>query len=106
MGNKLNNIMSLIKCSECGKEISDHAVTCLSCGNPIHGQPTNVVEDKKPVDVELTSKRWKKKFLWGIAFFIGGWIMLFKVTPLGILLMFIGVVIVIIATIGRWWTNG
>lgn len=28
--------MALIKCSECGKEISDKAKTCVSCGNPIN----------------------------------------------------------------------
>ena len=27
--------MSLIKCSECGKEVSDKAKTCPNCGNPI-----------------------------------------------------------------------
>ena len=27
--------MALIKCSECGKEISDKAKMCVNCGNPI-----------------------------------------------------------------------
>lgn len=27
--------MALIKCSECGKQISDKAKTCPNCGNPI-----------------------------------------------------------------------
>ena len=27
--------MALVKCSECGKEISDKAFTCPNCGNPI-----------------------------------------------------------------------
>lgn len=27
--------MAMIKCSECGKEISDKAFTCPNCGNPI-----------------------------------------------------------------------
>lgn len=27
--------MALIKCSECGKEISDKAEICVNCGNPI-----------------------------------------------------------------------
>ena len=30
--------MSLIKCSECGKEVSDKAVSCPNCGNPINPQ--------------------------------------------------------------------
>ena len=27
--------MALIKCNECGKEISDKAEICVNCGNPI-----------------------------------------------------------------------
>jgi rRNA maturation endonuclease Nob1 len=27
--------MALIKCTECGKEISDKAKTCPSCGAPV-----------------------------------------------------------------------
>lgn len=27
--------MALIKCSECGKEISDKAKVCMNCGCPI-----------------------------------------------------------------------
>ena len=27
--------MALIKCPECGKEISDKAVACVNCGYPI-----------------------------------------------------------------------
>ena len=30
--------MALIKCSECGKEISDKATSCIHCGNPIKRQ--------------------------------------------------------------------
>lgn len=32
-------VMALIKCSECGKEISDKATTCPHCGNPINSVP-------------------------------------------------------------------
>ena len=27
--------MALIKCSECGRDVSDRAVSCPACGNPI-----------------------------------------------------------------------
>ena len=33
------NTMALINCPECGKEISDKAVACPNCGNPINLQP-------------------------------------------------------------------
>jgi flagellar basal body-associated protein FliL len=32
--------MALIKCSECGKEISDKAKMCVNCGNPIKKEKT------------------------------------------------------------------
>ena len=36
--------MSLIICSECGKEISDKSSVCIHCGNPIYKEEhTNVV---------------------------------------------------------------
>ncbi len=31
--------MTMIKCSECGKEISDKASVCVSCGAPISSGP-------------------------------------------------------------------
>lgn len=39
--------MALIKCNECGKEISDKATTCVYCGNPI----------KKQI---ISNKNWKE----------------------------------------------
>lgn len=35
--------MSLIKCPECGKEISDKANACPNCGNPMNQQPQQVL---------------------------------------------------------------
>ena len=34
--------MALVKCSECGKEISSNAKSCPSCGNPMRGQGSDV----------------------------------------------------------------
>jgi len=44
--------MSLIKCLECGKEVSDKASICVHCGNPINDEKNNnyckiVVENNK-----------------------------------------------------------
>ena len=36
--------MALIICSECGKQVSDTALTCPNCGNPIQKQ---VLEERK-----------------------------------------------------------
>lgn len=42
--------MSISYCTECGKEVSDHAAACPHCGNPLHGTvtpPPPVVAVKK-----------------------------------------------------------
>jgi predicted nucleic acid-binding Zn-ribbon protein len=46
--------MAMITCSECGKEFSDKADKCPSCGNP---NPTYVSEDTQP---EKQKKKKKK----------------------------------------------
>lgn len=33
--------MALVKCSECGKEISSNAESCPNCGNPMKGRSSN-----------------------------------------------------------------
>jgi len=35
--------MALIKCSECGKEISDKAKMCVNCGNPISNNESKLI---------------------------------------------------------------
>jgi len=97
--------MSLIKCSECGKEISDKANICPSCGNPNHTQ-TVVTNENSRVEIVQTSKKWKKTWLWGFVLFISGWIMCTKSIGLGIFMMFIGFSLAFISAVGRWWTNG
>jgi DNA-directed RNA polymerase subunit RPC12/RpoP len=42
--------MALIKCAECGKEISDQAAACPNCGNPV---------GMRAVTIQRTHKRWK-----------------------------------------------
>lgn len=41
--------MALIKCSECGKEVSDKAADCPNCGNPISYQG----EQARPASEQL-----------------------------------------------------
>ncbi len=44
--------MALIKCPECGKEISDKAPACINCGCPVSAMKT---ESAKPAEAEKTN---------------------------------------------------
>lgn len=48
--------MALIKCNECGKEVSDKADSCPNCGNPIakknHYKYCEYCGDKMPINAE------------------------------------------------------
>ena len=55
--------MALIKCSECGHEVSDRATACPNCGCPIAGEtpePQNDVIEAEPIyyEEEETSNKW------------------------------------------------
>lgn len=41
--------MPLIKCYECGKNISDKALSCPHCGAPTHPEPIKTEEKSEPV---------------------------------------------------------
>lgn len=49
--------MALIKCSECGKEISEKAKTCIHCGNPIYKEKTKTMNKKKWEELTPDEKR-------------------------------------------------
>lgn len=42
--------MALIKCPECGKEISDKAVACINCGCPVSAMNIQSAEPAKPAE--------------------------------------------------------
>lgn len=64
--------MALIKCSECGKEISDKASSCPNCGAPV--ACTNAIEPSKQPQVKPVKEKKKgsclKTLLIAIAVFI------------------------------------
>ena len=41
--------MAMIKCSECGKEVSDKAKTCVHCGNPLKTSKLNISDNSESV---------------------------------------------------------
>lgn len=42
--------MALIKCCECGSEISDKALVCMNCGKPIKCNNNNIIEKKDSIE--------------------------------------------------------
>jgi len=101
--------MALIKCVECGKEISDQAVSCPSCGNPVSSQA------KTPVLIEKTSKKWKIVKLCAWFLIISGWIVFFShyerggfnnpLVGFGFSVGSLGVITLIIGKFGAWWSH-
>lgn len=63
--------MALIKCEECGKEISNRATICPHCGCPVSGNLTEKKQDTDNVNHKPTST--KKRYL------IGGSVLLITV---------------------------
>lgn len=48
--------MALIKCPDCGNEVSENAPACPHCGNP---RSSTIRSSSRPVLIEQTSKVWK-----------------------------------------------
>ncbi len=68
--------MALIKCSECGKEISDRAGACPGCGAPVNGSTATApfsAAVTKSVRVERAGFKWEATgfVLILVAIFIG-----------------------------------
>lgn len=93
--------MSLIKCIECGTEVSDLAEKCPKCAYPISSKK----EDIKVQTIEQTSKKLKKQLAVGVVVILLGFLFmyLFNPTTIGIIFLIIGVVIVISTKISIWW---
>jgi len=45
--------MSLISCTECGREVSDKAEKCVNCGYPIKTQPYIENINEKNIEVSF-----------------------------------------------------
>ena len=49
--------MALIKCEECGKEISDKAKVCVNCGCPITNKKIEMTSSE--IGIDLTKENYK-----------------------------------------------
>ena len=86
--------MALISCSECGKEVSEKAVSCPNCGAPISGASSVSLNPQSHAKVTRTGAKWE-----GIGFvlILVGLIMAIAAkSAFGGLLMAVGFVVFII----------
>lgn len=63
--------MALIKCPECGIEVSDRAESCPKCAYPTAGGGTTQAHGGKTQTIEQTSKRYKLQQLLSTFLIIG-----------------------------------
>lgn len=94
--------MALIKCDECGKDISEKAEICPSCGNPIKAKESQI----NKVEIEQTNKKWKKTGCLSVVIAIIALMTMGKSVPLGFFILVVAVIIGQYARFGAWWTNG
>lgn len=95
--------MALIKCAECGKEVSDQATTCPQCGNPI---THTAVSTNSVVTIQQTNRRWKAVKLVSWLGIVAGLLLIQSAQGFGITLLTFGIIGLIVARFGAWWTNG
>ena len=84
--------MALIKCSECGKEVSDKATACPNCGAPPSSGQARQRRDNPPVRVVRAGWRWEAI---GALLVIGGLIAGVAGASFGWLVLAVGFVIFI-----------
>lgn len=95
--------MALIKCPECGAEVSDKAEKCPHCSYPIAQES----EAEKIQTIEMTSKKLKSQILVSSFVIIFGVILLIAGNILiAFILLPIGLIWLIVASIMRWWHHG
>lgn len=73
-----NNYMALIKCPDCGNEVSENAPACPRCGNP---RTSTINASSRPILVEQTSKTWKLVMLISVILAIIGVILFITHLP-------------------------
>lgn len=68
--------MALIKCNECGNEVSDKAMSCPKCGAPIASAQETKAAGTQIKTVQETSKKFKLQSILSVLLIIIGFVML------------------------------
>jgi len=105
--------MGLIKCPECGADVSDKAVACPKCAYPIVESSTEQAQTVKVRAIEKTAKKYKVQIFISIFLMILGFFLIISsvsgeqfnvlTAVLGGVATISGVVWLIIAEFSSWW---
>lgn len=103
--------MTLIKCSACGRNVSDKATMCPNCARPL--APTPYAQRGVQV-IELTAKRWKAVRMLGWILVLVAGLVLFtqwaagdsRGVAAGWWIGLAGVTCLGISRAGAWWYHG
>jgi len=106
--------MALIKCPECGIEVSDRAESCPKCAYPIAGGGTTQAHSGKIQTVEQTSKRYKRQQLLSLLLIIGSFFVVCVggasdfpiIGAFGIAGLLVGLVWALVSIFSAWWHHG
>jgi len=108
--------MALIKCPECGAQISSIAESCPKCAYPIAGGGSTQAHGGKIQTVEQTSKRYKLHQLLSSLLIIGSIVVMIAGSSgnepssgglaFGVLGLLVGLIWFIIARFMTWWHHG
>lgn len=104
--------MAMIKCNECGRDVSSNAASCPDCGNPIVGAV--VKQGTQHVTTEKTKKSLKAAgCLFACLLIVGVFVAIIGVSnespptiAIGIVLMFIGIIGYFVNRFQTWWQHG
>lgn len=94
--------MPMIKCPDCGREISDAALNCPGCGRPM-GKGAYA---GSTVTTQATGKSWKAIQLVGGLGLVIGIPLVFVMMPVGVGLCIVGLCVYIAGRVGAWWYHG
>ena len=106
--------MALVKCPDCGRDVSQRAPTCPGCGAPIANAPSAAPAYQAVQAIEETGKRWKRLQVYGVIEILAATGPLFirprdnpEVGPIALLwimgLLGLGLATLAYARIGAWW---
>jgi uncharacterized membrane protein YvbJ len=92
--------MAMIKCPECGNDVSDKAVSCPKCGCPINNEKEIKEEEKERKKEEKQKKDKKTKIICAVLFpilLIGFFVVKYPPIKLNLILA-IGVDLIVFCT--------